>query len=105
MSRDRHKGARPIDHAQFYMPFGPGHPVERAIRTGSRWFDAWQMQHALPYARLTRASGIDLLRLTELSVGYPVKESEVAALATAYGVQPSDIIASLPDPDMLIRGK
>lgn len=102
--RGRHKGCKPFDRSIFYQPYGPGHPVEHAIRTGSRWFDAWQMQSAMNFARLTRATGIDLIRIAELSVGHPVTRDEVARLATAYGVQPSDIIASLPDAQMLIEG-
>ena len=99
----KHKGEQPIDHAQFYTPYGPGHPVERAIRTGSRWFEAWQMQYTMPYARLTRATGIDLLRIAELSIGYPITPDEIERLAGAYGVQPSDIIASLPEPELLLQ--
>ncbi|SCW61327.1 hypothetical protein SAMN02927924_01656 [Sphingobium faniae] len=102
--RRRHKGERPIDRSQSYMPYGPDHPVALAIATGSRWFDAWHHQSGLPYVKLARLSGIEMDRLFHLSYGYPVRHSELLALAAAYGVQPSDIIASLPDLELLIRG-
>ena len=99
----RRKGERPIDKSQFYSPYGEDHPVARAIRTGSRWFEAWQFQNALPTVRLVKLTGISPARMAQLSYGAPVLEGEVAALASAYGVQPADIIASLPDPALLIR--
>jgi len=101
----RRKGERPIEKSQFYMPFGDSHPVALAIRTGSRWFDAWQFQNSLPTVRLAKLTGIPADRLLDLSCGAAVTRLEVAALAMAYGVQPADIIASLPDPALLIEGK
>lgn len=100
----RRKGERAIDRAQFYRPYGPGHPVHHMIATGSRWFDAWQFQNSLSNARLARASGLSAERIYYLGHGAPVLRSEVEALAKTYGVQPSDIIASLPDPALLVEG-
>ena len=103
MAGRRRKGERPVDRSQFYSPYDESHPVARAIRTGSRWFEAWQFQNALPTVRLAKLTGISPGRLAQLSNGAPVLEGEVAALASVYGVQPADIIASLPDPALLIR--
>ncbi|NML88386.1 hypothetical protein HHL26_04810 [Sphingobium sp. TB-6] len=103
MSSRRRKGERPVDKSQFYAPYDETHPVARAIRTGSRWFEAWQFQNALPTVRLAKLTGIPQPRISELHYGAAVTEAEVSALAAAYGVQPSDIIASLPNPQLLIR--
>lgn len=105
MARGRHKGAKPIDNSMFYMPYGPGHPVEHMISTGDRWFYAWHFQKCFSLDRLARATGIPMGRINALSMGDAVRESEVAALAAAYGVEPSDIVASLPDPAHLIKGE
>lgn len=103
MPSRRRKGERPIDKSQFYSPYDDSHPVARAIRTGSHWFEAWQFQNALPTARLAKLTGISPSRIAQLSYGAPVLEGEVVALASVYGVQPTDIVASLPDPRLLIR--
>ena len=95
MSR-RRKGERPVDPSLFYQPYGPGHPVENAIATGSRWFSAWQGQYLLTTARLARRTGIMPARQLELINGAAVTHAEVIALADAYGVKPDDILASLP---------
>ncbi|EQB32002.1 helix-turn-helix domain-containing protein [Sphingobium ummariense] len=105
MARSRHKGATPVDKAKFYIPYGPGHPVEDMIRTGSDWFYAWHSQNGFNLDRLAKVTGIAMGRINALSRGDVVRESEVSALAAAYGVQPSDIIASLPGPEHLVRGK
>lgn len=100
----RRKGEKPVNHRQFYQPYDNDHPVARAIRSGSRWFEAWQFQHCRPNAELVRKTGIAPDRLEELRHGAAVAEGEVAVLAAAYGVQPSDIIASLPDHHLLLKG-
>lgn len=98
----RRKGERKLPHDFLYQPYGPGHPVEHAIATGSQWFSAWCFQYSLPFARLQKATGIEPGRASMLSHGAPVTRAEVEALADACGSQPSDIIASLPDPSLLI---
>lgn len=103
MASRRRKGERPVDKSQFYSPYDDSHPVARAIRTGSRWFEAWQFQNALPTVRLAKLTGISPGRIAQLNHGAPVLEGEVALLASVYGVQTADIIASLPDPAHLIR--
>lgn len=103
MAGRRRKRERPVDKSQFYSPYDDSHPVARAIRTGSRWFEAWQFQNALPTVRLAKLTGMSPDRIAQLNHGAPVLVGEVMALASAYGVQPDDIIASLPDPGLLIR--
>lgn len=103
MSR-RRKGERPIDKAQFYQPYDSTHPVAHAIRTGSCWFLAWQFQYGFSNARLAKQTGMSSDRMYQLDHGAPVEVAEVEALAIAYGVQSSDIIASLPSPELLLVG-
>lgn len=103
MSSRRRKGERPIDKSQFYRPYDSTHPVAHAIHTGSRWFLAWQFQYGFSDARLVKQTGLAPGRLRQLDQDAPVLQAEVEALATAYGVQPSDIIASLPDPALLVE--
>lgn len=107
MAGRRHKGAKPVDFSQFYQPYGLGHCVARSIATGTRWIDAWQFQYA-PGGKLHggrgmvgKVTGIDRDRWDALRLGATVTMREVTALADAYGVQPHDIIASLPDPRLL----
>lgn len=101
MPSRRRKGERPIDRSQFYRPYDADHAVARAIATGSNWFHAWQFQNALPDVRLAKLTGISPSRMLQLSYGGSVLRVEIDKLAAAYGVQPSDIIASLPDPLLL----
>lgn len=84
-----------------YRPFDEAHPVARAMATGSRWFDAWCFQYSLNGPRLRKLTGIGLERAMELSRGAPIAAAELDALAKACGVQPADIIASFPDPQLL----
>ncbi|RSU57232.1 hypothetical protein [Sphingobium yanoikuyae] len=104
MASRRRKGERPIDKSQFYRPYDSSHAVAHAIRTGSRWFLAWQFQYGFSDARLVKQTSIAPDRLRQLDHGAPVLSAEIEALAAAYGVQPSDIIASLPDPALLLEG-
>ena len=103
MASRRRKGERPIDKSQFYQPYDSSHAVAHAIQTGSRWFYAWQFQYGFSDARLIKQLGMSPGRLRQLDQDAPVLLAEVEALAAAYGVQPSDIIASLPDPDLLLK--
>ena len=102
MASRRRKGERPIDHSQFYRPCDATHPVARAIASGSSWFHAWQFQYGYPDVRLARLISMSPSRMHQLAYGAPVLRAEIDALAGVYGVQPSDIIASLPDPTLLI---
>jgi len=90
-----------IPRDYLYGPYSPRHPVALAIATGDRWFYAWAFQYALNGPRLKKETGITSARANELHHGAPVTQAEVEALAKACGVQPSDIIASLPDPKLL----
>lgn len=97
----RHRWKKPP--GWMYEPYGPGHAVARAIGTGSQWFHAWIGQYCLPLPRLKKKAGIGPERARELFEGAPITMAEVEALALACDVQPSDIIASLPDPGLLIE--
>ncbi len=82
-----------------YRPYDETHPVARAIATGSSWFEAWCFQYSLTWPRLKRMTGISADRAAQLARGAPITPAELVDLAKACGVQPSDIIASLPDAD------
>lgn len=97
----KHKGEQPVDQGLFYRPYGADHPVAHMIRTGSGWFEAWQVQSNLDETRLSRRISMAPARIRQLRHGAPVKRAEVDALAQAYGVTADDIIASLPTPDLL----
>lgn len=97
----RHKGERPIAPRHFYRAYDSSHPVANMIATGTPWFLAWQFQQCLPDVKLARLTGIDPARIHALGGGAPVRRAELDALAAAYGVEPSDIIASLPGPHLL----
>lgn len=87
-----------------YEPYGVDHAVARSIATGTQWFHAWIGQYCLPFPRLKKA-GITPARAGELSRGAQITMAEVELLAAACGVEPSDIIASLPDPRLLVGGR
>lgn len=97
MTRHRHKGAKPVDLASLYVPYGPNCPVARMIATGNNWFDAWRFQFVT-----RRKLAIPADRVEQLRGGAPVLASEIATLAAHYGVPAKDIIASLPSPDLLV---
>lgn len=83
--------------ASLYVPYGPDCPVARMIATGNTWFDAWRCQYVT-----RRKLAIPAGRIEQLRGGAPVLASEIAVLAAHYGVPAQDIIASLPDPDLLV---
>lgn len=97
----RRKGEQKLARDHFYEPYNPAHPVAKCIATGTQWFHAWIAQYSLPYPRLKRLAGILPDRAAQLERGAAITRAEVEALAVACGVQPADIIASLPDPRLL----
>lgn len=97
----RRKQERKLPRDYLYEPYGVSHPLARTIATGTHWFEAWCFQHTLTYPRLKKATGITADRAMQIVRGAPITRAELDALAKACGVQPADIIASLPDPDLL----
>lgn len=98
----RNKPNIPRDY--LYEPYGPAHPLARTIGEGTPWFTAWVFQYALNYPRLKKATGICPDRANALERGAPITRPELEALAKACGVQPSDVIASMPDPASMMEG-
>lgn len=96
----RRKGERPIPH--LLDSWSSDHPVAHAIATGSRWFDAWSMQKSMPRVRLVKQTGIASSRLDAISHGDRVSRAEVDALARAWSISAGDLIASMPDPALVI---
>lgn len=90
-----------IPRNYLYEPYGPGHAIARAIRSGTHWFDAWAFQYALYGARLRKMAGIAPDRAEALRRGAAITRAELDGLAAACGVQAADVIASLPDPTLL----
>jgi plasmid maintenance system antidote protein VapI len=76
--------------------------VHHSIATGSQWFNAWLAQYCTPLTPLARKSGVPVSRLVAFVKGGPITKDEVAKLAQVWGHEPDDIIASLPDPALLI---
>ncbi len=64
--------------------------------------DAWVGQRTTHYARLEKLTGIPARRLNTLSEGGSVSRAEVDALARAWCVSTADLIASMPDPSIVI---
>lgn len=89
----RRKGERPIPIT--LDVWNDENPVAHMIRTGSRWFDAWVMQKATPYVRLSKLTGIPANRLMAISSGDDISRAEVDALACAWSVSSNDLIASI----------
>jgi len=93
----RRKGEAKLPRDYLYSPYDQTHPVARAIATGSSWFEAWCFQYSLTWPRLKRMTGISADRAAQLARGAAITPAELVDLAKACGVQPSDIIASLPN--------
>ncbi|WP_198350842.1 helix-turn-helix domain-containing protein [Flavisphingomonas formosensis] len=95
----RRKGERPI--IRRLEIWSPAHPVARAIATGDHWFGAWQRQNAIPFARLARQTGISEDRLEAMNRGDSLTRNEADALARAFGISTADLIASMPDAELV----
>ncbi len=94
----RRKGERPV--AVTLDTWSPAHPVADAIGSGTYWFDAWVMQKATPIARLAKQTGISATRLLTISAGDRVSQAEVDA--RAWCISARDLVASLPEPTLII---
>lgn len=77
------------------MPWGPGHPVHRPIRTGDRWLYAWAMQACTPYPMIERKTGITVQRLLALEAGSAPTGPEYEALAELWRCPLDDLLASM----------
>ena len=95
----RRKGEKPLERS--WPDWGPKHPVAFAIETGDRWFYAWIAQANTPWDFLARRSGIEVGRIVSIDRGDYIRRSELAAFAEVWGVDPAQVIASLPDPALL----
>jgi len=82
--------------------WSPEHPVAHAIATGSSWFTAWQMQKCIPIAKLAKQIGIAAERLTAIGHGDHLARTELDALARAWTISAGDLIASMPDPSLVL---
>lgn len=96
----RRKGERSVQRP--LQRWTPEHPVARMIATGDRWFAAWTAQMATPYVRLSKVTGIPLPRLDTISRGDVISRAELDALARAWCVSSADLMASTPDPTIVI---
>ena len=96
----RRKGEKPV-----IAPldrWSPDHPVAHMIATGSKWFSAWVAQKATPIFQLARKTGIKPARLMALEMGDYISRAELDAISVAWGVSTGDLIASMPDPSLVI---
>ncbi|MBB6191534.1 hypothetical protein FHS51_001761 [Sphingobium wenxiniae] len=79
MSRSRHKGASPLPRQ--LDSWSVDHPVAHAIRTGDRWFGAWQRQTCIPEAKLSRLTGIPVRRFAAIEYGGPLSRAELRGVS------------------------
>ncbi|WP_454882623.1 hypothetical protein [Sphingomonas oryzagri] len=80
----------------------PIETVERAMRTGDRWFDAWQMQEATPTPRLAKRTRLSEMRLRAIADGATFTRWELELLAQAWWITPDALLASMPDPERVV---
>ena len=83
--------------------WSPDHPVAHAIRGGTDWFSAWQMQKGLPWVTLAQATGMRAKRFEAISRGDYISRAELDALAIAWAVSSGDLIASMPSPRRVVE--
>ncbi len=89
----RRKGEAKLTPAQWRWAVGI--PMERAVASGSHWFDAWMGQCCTPLARLEKLTGITRDRLFAIRYAGDVTPAELDALAAAWHCRPADIAASI----------
>lgn len=97
----RRKGERPVP--QQLDRWAPDHPVAHMVKTGTRWFSAWQMQKCVATSRLAKMTGMSERRLEAISRGDYLSRAELDALAIAWGVSAGDLIASMPSPHLVVE--
>jgi len=97
----RRKGEKPV--VKSWPSYNDSHPVSRAIATGDGWFGAWSRQAATPLVKLSKASKVDVERLLAIDSGAEITRAEIEALASAWRAEVQDVIASLPDPAVLVE--
>ena len=96
----RHKGEKRLP--KVLDTYSDRHPVAHAIRTGDNWCYAWLAQKCIPEAALTRKTGMSAARLHAIQQGDRVSRAELDALSVVWGVSASDLIASMPDPSIVV---
>jgi hypothetical protein len=97
----RRKGERPI--AVHLDTWSSNHPVYRAIASGDHWFEAWAMQKATPIGRLSDLTGIPGCRLLSITSADRISGAELDALARAWVISSSDLIASIGDQTTIVE--
>ncbi|USU13439.1 hypothetical protein NF701_06330 [Sphingomonadaceae bacterium OTU29THOMA1] len=97
----RRKGERPV--TVHLDTWSSNHPVYRTIRDGDHWFDAWMMQKSTSIASLSQLTGIPGSRLFSMPSTSRVSMAEVDALARAWVISSSDLIASIGDQTVIIE--
>ncbi len=96
----RRKGERPLERR--LDRWSSEHPAARMIASGDSWFNAWVAQKATPLRRLSRQTGIGVGRLMTIGQGGHVSRAEIDALARAWTISAADLIASMPDPTIVV---
>lgn len=71
-----------------------GH-VAHSIATETHWLDAWLMQNGTPYVHLSALTGIPVPRFAAITRGYAVSRAEIDALARAWSMSASNLLASI----------
>jgi hypothetical protein len=76
--------------------------IAHQMKTGDNWFYAWLSQMGTPYVKLTRLTGMSAARFLAIEHGDRVSRPELDALAKAWGATPEALIASMPDPSIVV---
>ena len=95
----RRKGEKPV--VKSWQDWGPKHPVANMIASGDPWFRAWCVQASIIPAKLAKLSGVEIGRINAIDMGDVVSRTELEAFAAVWGVDPAQVMASLPDPALL----
>ena len=96
----RRKGEQPV--AKVVVNWTSDHAVARSLRDGTRWFHAWMAQMVTPYERLAKRTRIPVERLRAIEAGGQLSRAELEALAKAWWITPEGLIASMPDPGLVV---
>ncbi|QNA85940.1 helix-turn-helix transcriptional regulator [Sphingomonas sp. So64.6b] len=86
----------------FRQQLAKDHPVASMMATGDPWLLAWRGQALVRLDQLARDTGIPVVRLFDIERGESITLEELISIARVIHADPAELIASLPDPALLI---
>lgn len=96
----RRKGEKPVP--RYVRDWSPDLAVAGSMRRGDRWFFAWMAQETTPYSKLSKRTRIPVERLAQIERGATLTRVELEALAKAWWITPEGLMASMPDPSIVV---